>query len=273
MYSSHQTSRRRPGLLLTLLFLLTFSTHAPAQTPFVTDDAETTPRGHFHLEFGNELDVLQRSAFPTLKQNAVIVELDYGLFHNVEVGVAMPWITLFNKAGSDPRRVAGIGDTNVSLKYNFLKERENSRRPAVAISLNLELPTGSVRRQLGSGLTDVYLNGILQKSVSTRTRFRLNGGILFSGNETTGVVGIKSRGTVFTGGSSLVKEFTPRLQLGLEFAGALTKTFQLDKGQLQAAVGGNYLLRDNLSLDFAIVGGKYAASPRLGAKLGFSIDF
>ena len=70
----------------------------------------------------------------------------------------------------------------------------------MAIGVNIEIPTGDTKRQLGSGLADLYLNSIFQKSLTSKTKLRWNGGILFSGNETTGVVGIKSRSTVFTGG-------------------------------------------------------------------------
>jgi len=135
------------------------------------------------------------------------------------------------------------------------------------------LPTGNTERQLGSGLADVYLNGVLQKSLTRKTKLRVNGGILFSGNETTGVIGIKSRGTVFTAGGSLVKQFTPKLQLGMELTGAMSSNLDLGKGQLQTMFGGNYQFRDNVSFDFGIVGGRYAASPRAGVQLGISIDF
>jgi hypothetical protein len=78
---------------------------------------------------------------------------------------------------------------------------------------------------------------------------------------------------VFTGGASLVKQFTAKLDLGAEVTGALTKNLQLGKGQLQTIVGGNYQFKKKVSFDFGIVGGKYAASPRVGVQLGFSIDF
>jgi hypothetical protein len=191
----------------------------------------------------------------------------------VEIGIESPLLTLLNTAGTTPKSALGIGDTNVSLKYNFHKERENSRLPAMAIGFNLELPTGDTKRQLGSGLSDFYMNGILQKSLSKETRLRLNGGILFSGNETTGVIGIKSRGVVFTGGASLVKQFTPRVDLGVEVTGALTKKLELGKGQLQTLLGGNYQFRRNVSFDFGIIVGKYAASPRAGVQLGISVDW
>ncbi len=224
----------RLTLAWVLLFLALGAATARAQQPFITDDADTTKKGHFHFEFSNEFDLLQRSSFPNRKR---------------------------------------IGDTNVSLKYNFLRERENSRRPALAIAFNLELPTGDTKQQLGSGLADFYMNSILQKSVSKNKKLRLNGGILFTGNETTGVVGIKTRGTVFTGGASLVKQFSPKLQLGVELTGALQRNFKLGKGQLQTLAGGNYQFKENVSFDFGLVGGKYSASPRVGVQLGVSVDW
>ena len=148
----------------------------------------------------------------------------------MEIGIAAPVLTIFNASGPNPRTVTGVGDMNLSVKYNFRKEQENSRVPALTLAFNLELPTGDIRRQLGSGLADFYLNGILQKSLNQRTKLRLNSGILFSGSESTGVIGIKRRGTVYTGGGSLIRQFTPKLQLGVELTGAMTSDFQLGKG-------------------------------------------
>jgi hypothetical protein len=259
-------------LSFTLFLAVLTAAAAHGQQPFVTDDADTTPKRHFHFEFSNEFDLLSRSLLPSAKQNTADFELDYGLLDDLEIGIEAPLLTIFNTAGAIPGKRSGIGDTNLSLKYNFLKERESSSRPALAVAFNLELPTGDTSRQLGSGLADFYVNGILQKSLNRKTKLRLNGGILFSGNETTGVIGLKTRGAVFTGGGSLVKQFTPKIQLGLEITGAFTKDLQLGQGQLQTLVGGNYQFKNNISFDFGIVGGKYAASPRAGVQVGVSID-
>lgn len=261
----------RPLFLLVLSVLLASST--PAQQPFVTDDTDTTPKGHFHFEFSNEIDWLRPSSLPNLRQNTASFELGYGLLENLEIGIEVPFLTIFNASGTIPKRVSGIGDTNIAVKYNFLRERENSRLPAMAIGVNVEIPTGDTERQLGSGLADLYLNSIFQKSLSWKTKLRWNGGILFSGNETTGVVGIKSRSTVFTGGASIVKQFTPKLQLGAELTGAMTRALETGQGQLQTLVGGNYQFRKNASFDFGLIAGKFAASPRVGAQVGLSIDF
>src|SRR6267142_7089987 len=104
---------RRVLVTSTLLFFV--SSTAQAQQPFYTDDADVTPRGHFHFEFSNEFDLLQRSSLPTVKQNTADFELDYGLFEGVEIGIESPLRSLFNDAAAIPDRISGIGDTNVSL--------------------------------------------------------------------------------------------------------------------------------------------------------------
>jgi hypothetical protein len=242
------------------------------QQPFITDDTGTTHKHHFHFEFSNEFDFLNSSAFPTRKQNTADFELDYGLFDHVEIGIESPLLTLYNAPGTVPRTPSGIGDTNLSLKYNFVREREHAKMPALAVGVNLELPTGSTAKGLGSGLSDFYMNGIVQKSLTNKTKLRVNSGILFSGNTTTGAVGINTRGTVFTESASIVKQFNSKWQGGIEVAGAVTSKIELGKKQLQTLVGGNYQFRKNASFDFGVVVGK-DTSPRLGIQLGISIDF
>ena len=245
-----------------------------SQQPFVTDDADTTPRGKFHFEFSNSYDFLQRSAAPALRQNTASFELAYGLLENVEISIEAPIITIFNARDAEQRRVTGVGDTNFSVKYNFLREREGSSWPALTISGSVEIPTGSVRRGLGSGIADYSINGVAQKTLTERTTLRVNTGIIFSGNTATGALGTRGvRGFVFTGGASLIKRFNERLQLGAEVTGAASRTSDLGSGGLQFQTGGNYTLRENLTFDFGFVVGRFPASPRAGFQIGFSYDF
>jgi hypothetical protein len=259
-------------VLLTAGMVILTSSAANAQQPFYTDNADVTDKKKFHLQISNEYDILQRNSYPSLRQNTSVFELDYGLLSNVEVGIDGPLIAISNSRIVTPATPFGPGDLDFHVKYNFLKEREGSRRPALAATFNVEVPTGNQREQLGSGLADYFLNGILQKSLTKKTKLRLNGGILFAGNDTTGEIGIKSRGTVFVGGGSLVKQFTPKLDLGVELTGAVSSSLQLQKGQLQILVGGNYQITKKMSFDFGILGGKFN-SPRAGVQLGVSIDF
>jgi hypothetical protein len=272
-YLRRQMKTRLPLGCLFFALLSLLPSEGLAQQPFYTDNADVTEKGKLHFQFGNEYDLLQRASYPAKTQNTAVFELDYGLFKGVEVGVDAPLLAVHSAAGVNPRTAVGIGDLDIHLKYNFYTEHESSRLPAMTLSMSIELPTGDTSKQLGSGFTDYFLNGILQKSLTRKTTLRLNGGILFAGNTTTGEIGIRTRGRVFTAGSSLVRQFTKKLDLGAEITGAMTSNFQLSKGQLQGLFGGNYLIRKNLTFDFGIVGGRFAASPRAGVQLGISLDF
>ena len=250
------------------------SAPALAQQPFFTDDSDVTDKHKFHFQVSNEFDLLQKILLPAKTQNLAIFELDYGLVKGVEVGVDLPWLRIQSAPPVTPEAAMGIGDISFHVKYNFLTERQGSRRPALALSMIVQAPTGDVSRQLGTGLTDYYVNGIIQKSLPQETKMRLNGGIVFAGNTVNGALGIRSaRGRVFTGGGSFVRQFTEKLDLGVELTGAVTSNFDLSKGQLQALVGGNYAITKKLTFDFGLVAGRFSASPRAGAQIGLSLDF
>ena len=259
-------------LVMAIAFLSSAPVHA--QLPFYTDDADTTPKGKVHVEFSNEHDWLQKSSFPGRRQNTTVFTFNYGLTDRIELGVNAPFIAIFNDRTSRLGTPSGIGDTQFGVKLRVLEERESSKMPAASIVFYVEAPTGNTRRQIGSGVTDYWLYGVLQKSLTKRTTGRLNGGILFSGNNSTGLIGIETtRGRIFTGNGSLVRQFTPRLSLGAELFGAVTNNFKLSRGQLSAQVGGGYNLTQNLQLTFGVISGRFAASPRAGVQIGFTYDF
>lgn len=257
-------------ILVCVAFLFPLSIQA--QQPFTVDDADVTEHKKFQLQISHEFDILPRSASPSLRQNTTVFVLNYGLMRDVEIGVDYPLIIISNAAGTTPKRIRGFGDLNFHVKYNFLKEREGKRRPALTVSFAMEVPTGDSTRGLGSGLLDYSLNGVLQKSLTTKTTLRFNGGIVFAGNTSTGLSGIRIRGRVFTAGGSLVRQFTPKLNLGVELTGAASSNLNLSAGQLQTQFGGNYQLTEKMSLDFGVLAGKFN-NPRAGAQIGVSIDF
>jgi hypothetical protein len=266
--------RYRFKLILFITFVFLSSASVCAQIPFYTDDADTTNKGKFHLEFFNEHDWLQRSSLPGTRQNTSNLTLNYGLTDRIELGMNVPFITIFNERDSRLGSPMGIGDTQFGVKIRLHDERESSRVPAVAVVFYLETPTGSTRKQIGSGLADYWLYGVLQKSFTKRTTGRLNGGILFAGNDATGLVGIRgTRGQVFTANGSLVRQFTPKLTLGVELFGGVTSNFHLSRGQLEAQIGGSYAFREDFSFTFGLLGGRFPASPRVGVQVGFAYDF
>src|SRR5262249_8200893 len=159
------------------------------------------------------------------------VKFSYGLFPNCEVGMDFPLLAIFNNRPASTRTPIGLGDTDYSIKYNFRKEKPGSKWPALTASLNIEPPTGNAKLQLGSGLIDYYLNGIAQKTLSPKNTLRLNGGATFAGNTLTGVVGISTRGTIFTGGASFIHQFTEKFDLGAEVYGGYTANAALGRGE------------------------------------------
>jgi len=245
-----------------------------AQIPFYTDDADTTSKGKFHFEIFNEHDVLQKDSYPTKRQNTLVFTLNYGVTDRLELGVNAPVITLSNSRIIEPRTLTGQGDTQLGLKFKLWDEREGSKLPAFTAAFYVEFPTGDVHKQLGSGITDFWLYGIAQKSLTSKTKARFNGGVIFSGNNSTGLIGIETeRGRVFTGNASLVRDFSDKWKIGAEVFGAVTNNFKLNRGQLTAQIGGSYAWNKKLTLTLGVLGGRFASSPRAGVSVGMAYDF
>ena len=242
------------------------------QMPFYTDDSGVTEQRMLHCEFYNEYDGLQSSQYPNLAQNTANLKFNYGLPHHLEVDVDVPYINIARAPGSHTS--TGVGDTNFGIKWQILDSPERSHRPALAASFYSEIPTGNVQQQLGSGISDYWLNMIAQEPLTPKTRITANFGFLFTGNTSTGVIGVQTtRGHVYTAGLSALHDMTSRLTLGIEAYGGLADSSGLVSDQLQFLGGGSYRLRKGLSATFAMLGGKYEASPHLGGQVGLAVDF
>ena len=263
---------RRVLLSLVVVGLL-WPTSARAQQPFATDDAEVTPRGWVHVEAFNEFDWLQASQAPHVQQNTVNMRVNYGLGRGLELDLDSPLIAIFNNTTTSPRRPVGIGDTNFGLKYTLRTERPDARMPALTAAAYLETPTGDKTTGLGSGLTDVWVYGVVQKTLALPLILRVNAGYLFTGNTSTGVVGLtNARGHIATMAGSLNRRITERLTFGGEVSAAVANDAGRDRAQLQALLGSTYALSERLTLEVGLTAGHYAASPRVGVQVGFALD-
>src|SRR5215472_7102942 len=231
---------RKWALLLTCLAA---TEPLPAQLPFYTDDPAVTEKGKWHFEFFNEFDILQHSQYPNLRQNTANYKLNYGLPYELELDLDAPFLSIFRADGAAGSN--GVGDTNLGVKWNFHKAKTASHLPALAASLYIEFPTGNTRHQLGSGLTDYWLNFIAQQPLSAKTRINLNLGYLFAGNTSTGVIGVQTaNGHVYTGGVSLLHDLNSRLTLGGELYGGWANNKGLARTQLQGLIGGQYAVHN-----------------------------
>ena len=261
---------------IVLLIVLVGSAYVgvSSQTPFTTDDAEVTDKGKLHFEMLNEYDLLQRSLSPSLRQNTALARLAYGIHKNIEIGLDVPIVTIFNAKGTSPQRPFGLSDTSLHIKIKFHEEKKSSRLPALAAAFYVRLPTGKTSASLGSGVTNYFLYGVAQKSITEKTKIRVNTGILFAGNTVLGALGIRTAsGKLFLGGISVVKQYTEKLKLGAEIFTVVSNNFQLSKGQLQTTYGGNYNLKKNFAIDFGFIVGRFPSSPCAGGLLGFTVDF
>jgi hypothetical protein len=260
---------RRP--LLIAWFAFTAST-VSAQQPFATDDAGVTDAGVVHLEVFNEFDRLQPALEPHRQQNIVNVRATYGVGRAIELNLDAPFLAVVNKPTVG--NAVGLGDTNIGLKYHWRDEGRGYRHPAMAVAVYVETPTGNATSGLGSGLTDIWVYAVAQKTIRPKVVARGNLGYLFAGNTSTGVEGITtSRGHVVTVGTSLTRQVNEKIRLGGELTAAATTNFDLGRGQLQVLLGGNVAVHKHLSLDVGMIAGHFAASPRYGVQIGFSRDF
>lgn len=261
-----------PKRLLLVVLLVFPAGPLLAQMPFYTDNADVTEHGTLHFELFNEYDGLQSAQFPDLRQNTFNYKVNYGLPYHLEIDLDAPYLSIYRARGAADSN--GPGDTDMGIKWNFHQAAHPLTFPALSASLYIEFPTGDTGQQLGSGLTDYWLNSIAQEPLSDRTRINANLGFLFAGNTSTGVLGIQTtRGHVYTGGLSLLHDFNPRVTLGIEAYGAIDDNNGLGKDQFQGLAGGQYQLNPRMAVTFALLGGSHVASPKIGGQVGFEVDF
>lgn len=257
---------------LVLLGLLAHSRRSSAQMPFYTDDTATTVSGKFHVEVFEELDRLPSSQYPDLRQSTANIKLNFSPTQHLELDLDAPYIQISRAAAAASS--SGIGDTELGAKWTFREAPADSHLMTFAASLYVEFPTGSSRQGLGSGLTDYWLNFIAQQPLSATTRYNVNMGVLFAGNTSTGAVGIQThRGQVYTGGLSLLHDVSSRLTLGAEVYGGISDGAGSDRSQLQVLLGGQYAIRNGVSVSFGALGGRFGATPRVGGQIGVAMDF
>ena len=222
------------------------------------------------MEISNQQSWLQRSALPATKQNTTVFQVNYGLTQNFEIGMDGPLIGLYQQL--TPTTI-GNGDFNLTFKLRLHPEDSKDHIPAITLSCAIETPTGSVKKQLGSGLADYGCNSVLQKTLGLWT-LRVNNGAVFSGNTLTGVVGLRAKGFVYLGSGSITKDVLPRLLLGAEINGsAATQATVLGKALMQTQVGGKFTVQEGLTIDFGVMAGWFSGAPKTGLQIGFSKDF
>ena len=264
---------RRSRLALVVLTVLAWCGAAPpagAQQPFLVDDAEVTPARGWHIELSSQVDVLRAAARPARWQNVFEWEVNYGAGARVELAALLPVVSLVSDTAGRRTTAHGAGDATLAAKWRITRDPASAH--ALALSATLEVPSGSQRRGLGSGLVDYGLNLVSQHHVHPRLTVRANGGVVLAGNTQTGAVGIRERGTVLTTGASVVTPLGTAVQVGGELTLAWSQKTALGGSAIGWQLGTNITVRPGVTVDAGLLGGWFAASPRVGVQIGMSAD-
>ncbi|HEY9165068.1 MAG TPA: hypothetical protein VIS48_02790 [Candidatus Kryptonia bacterium] len=162
MPEKHEQNRNS-GRLLAIVLASSFALFPFtlfAGPPFRTDDPVPVPYMHGELYLFSS-GVTDASATSGI---GPAVEFNFGVFHNTQFHVVVPLAYNLPRSGTS---YAGLGDTEVGVKFRFLNQSDIV--PDVATFPLVELPTGNESRSLGNGKAQIYLPLWLQKDIGNWT--------------------------------------------------------------------------------------------------------
>jgi hypothetical protein len=225
----------RPLALLTGAMLLVFAPRCFAPPPLVTGDVPTADKGSFEWYLGARY---QESESGNPSRLLPFTELVYGLTER--------WELIFETAGLSKNDEYGLSDSVLGTKYVFLKEAE--RRPGIAGSFELKLPTGDESRGLGSGEWDYDLRLRMQKTWGWFTAIGNVGYTFLSDPEYNGVTTSKENPWLLTFGQEYQVAKKTKLLSEIYF---VSREEPGEPNRLAANIGFKHKLRDNFSIHAA----------------------
>jgi len=200
-----------------------------AGRPFLTDDPEPLPFGHWDFYLFSTVDATHEST------NALVpaFECNIGALPDLQLHLAVP---LAYASPADAPSTYGMGDWELGLEYRFVRETDNC--PQVGIFPLLEIPTGDSDRGLGNGQAWWRLPVWLQKSWGPWTTY---GGGGYAINPAAG------QHDYCFGGWVLQRNFGERLTWGGEVF-AQGKSSDAARSFAVVNVGGFFKITPNLQL-------------------------
>ncbi len=138
---------------------------ALAGPPFETDDPEPVKKGH------GEFYVATQDAWTSAGSAGTLphLELNYGPIRDVQLHVILPLAYVRPEGGG--ASAYGPGDTELGVKWRFVHEDGPFRGcPQVGTFVQVEAPTGSESRGLGTGHAQTFVPIWLQKSWGAEKR-------------------------------------------------------------------------------------------------------
>jgi hypothetical protein len=188
----------RIGLILSVGILLLFASQAYAA--LFTDDTWTTEKGHFELEYWvqyyKDTQYDYDNDYKTrTRETKLYLYMLYGLADNWDVGMTIPYGYI-----NYDRETKQNGFMDIDIETKFRLFEETKLLPSLAFYIDFITDSGNDEKSLGSGDQDVWLNGILSKTLRENLWLDLNLGYYFTGGKASDDVFIYCLG--LTGGLS-----------------------------------------------------------------------
>ena len=146
------------------VFSILVVTSAWAGPPFRTDDPEPVEYRHWEFYFFSQATHVRGDTSGVLPA----LDANYGIVPEAHFHVAVS--LSFDKAAGDHAQF-GYGDTEIGVKYRFIKEDENGWRPQFAVYPAMEIPTGDQDKDFGMGEVRAFFPVWLQKSFGPWTTY------------------------------------------------------------------------------------------------------
>ena len=148
--------------------VLALATRAIAGPPYLTDDPEPPPFGHYEAVFfsmGLTANDTTAGAFPAL-------EFNYGGFPDTQLHVMLP--LAFTTDG--PGTKFGASDVELGVKYRFVEEDEQGWRPQIATYPAIQIPLAPASNGLASRSVNTFLPLWAQKDIGENWTIDMGGG-------------------------------------------------------------------------------------------------
>ncbi len=145
---------------IAILFVCAFSSGwAQGGPPLVTDDTETPGNKKWEICIAG---TSERRYPDEQRFEAPLLDINYGVGKNLELNYQLPLLVTANRNESG---LAGLGDSEVGIKWRFLDEDKKNVAMSVFPQFTFNNPTSSVRRGLAENDQRFFLPFELQKSL------------------------------------------------------------------------------------------------------------
>jgi hypothetical protein len=248
------------ALLLAIFVSLSIIRPASAGRPLIVDDVAPIPPGHLEIEVGFS-HALPRTG--GRDQQWPVATASFGVVDGLEVGLAI------QRTNQDEQRTAptkGFEDLHLTAKYQFLDDA--GFVPALAVSLDVKLPTANRSKGLSTGKTDETLLLIATKSLAPFT-VHANFGYTIVGK----IKGADLKNQL-QGGIAGELPLIPSWTLVGEVTG-LSRSTGAEPNQVNFQLGLRYAIQPTLVLDLAAGRSLLPSGPTFKGAFGvtWTIDF